>query len=80
MPPFGNTASEDIVRRAVKVVGDALPADGPEVAFRRVEGELRAELIVNVHKLDFLLKHRAILLDEMVRVKTALVPDPIIVE
>ena len=75
-----STSNADIISTATKVVGDALPIDGPESAFRRVEAELRAELIVNVHKLDFLLKHRSILLEEMARVKASLSPAPIVIE
>ena len=68
---------EGTTSTTAKVVGDSLPVDGPESAFRRIEAELRSELIVNVHKLDFLLKHRRILLAELTRVQIALSPDTV---
>ena len=38
---------------------------GSELAIRKLQGDLQAELLVGLHKIEFLLKHRALMLDDL---------------
>ena len=66
--------SPAVAVEAAEVVAIGLPTDGPVLAFRRVEGELRSELITNLYKLDFLLKHRSLLSEELTRLRATFNP------
>ena len=68
----GRAPSTKVLADAHALIAGGVPRDGPELAFRKVEGELRAELICNLHKIDYLVKHRTPLTTELRRVSSSL--------
>lgn len=63
-----NSATADLVKTAEELTTDNALSDGPEVAYRKIAGDLQAEIIRNSHSLDYLIKHRKLLVDELARV------------
>jgi hypothetical protein len=57
-----------LLKAATGLANDPILLDGPEVAYRKVAGDLKAEIIRNTHQIGFLLKHRTLMVEELASV------------
>jgi hypothetical protein len=64
--------SREVVADANKALSDAFIANPSELALRKQEANLRAEIITQTHSLDYILQHRKLLLREWQRVSKLL--------
>lgn len=64
--------SREVVADANKALSDAFLANPSELALRKQEANLRAEIITQTHSLDYILQHRKLLLREWQRVSKLL--------
>lgn len=64
--------SRGIVADANKAISDNFTANPSELALRKQEAVLRAEIITQTHSLDYILQHRKLLLREWQRVSKLL--------
>lgn len=67
-----NPYSREIVADANKVLAEGLFGNPSELALRKQEANLRAEIITQTHSLDYILQHRKLLLREWQRVSKLL--------
>jgi len=62
---INNDRSAAILQEAAELVRDANFGSGSELSMRRREGEIQAEILVALHRIEFNLKHRRLLVDEL---------------
>lgn len=64
--------SREVVADANKALSDSFITNPSELALRKQEANLRAEIITQTHSLDYILQHRKLLLREWQRVSKLL--------
>jgi len=67
-----NAYANKVLDKAQTIVGKSSFNNGSELAIRKLEGELQAEIVCGLHKIEFLLKHRALLLEDLDKVQRRL--------
>ncbi len=60
-----NQHVQSVLDRASAALAESAHVTGSELAIRKLEGDLQAELLVGLHRIEFLLKHRALMLDDL---------------
>ncbi|KAF8955768.1 hypothetical protein BDZ97DRAFT_1926288 [Flammula alnicola] len=67
-----NAHSQEVLAKASALVSNKISSSGDELAHRKVIGEIQAELVVGLHRIEFHLQHRELLLKELKRMQNNL--------
>ncbi|KAF8966695.1 hypothetical protein BDZ97DRAFT_1917496 [Flammula alnicola] len=67
-----NAHSQEVLAKASALVSKKTSSSGDELAHRKVIGEIQAELVVGLHRIEFHLQHRELLLKELKRMQNNL--------
>ncbi|KAF8969061.1 hypothetical protein BDZ97DRAFT_1915758, partial [Flammula alnicola] len=60
-----NAHSQEVLAKASALVSNKISSSGDELAHRKVIGEIQAELVVSLHRIEFHLQHCELLLKEL---------------